>query len=55
MFAKNLRPKIAAMIADGKGNAQIAAALNAQGVPTRREGAKWYEMSVRNLRARLGL
>ncbi len=54
-FAENLRPKITAMIAGGMGNAQVAAALNEQGVPTRREGAKWYEMSVRNLRARLGL
>jgi len=54
-FAANLRPKIAAMIVDGKGNAQIAAGLNEQGVPTRREGGKWYEMSVRNLRTRLGL
>lgn len=54
-FAANLRSKIAAMIADGKSNAQIAAGLNAQGVPTRRDGAKWYEMSVKNLRARLGL
>lgn len=55
IFAANLRPKVAGLIADGKSNAQIAAALNAQGVPTRREGAQWHEMSVRNLRARLGL
>lgn len=54
-FADNLRPKIAAMVAEGKNNARIAAALNEQGVPTRREGARWYEMSVKNLRARLGL
>lgn len=54
-FAANLRGKITAMIAEGKNNAQIAAALNAQGVPTRREGARWYEMSVKNLRARLGV
>jgi len=54
-FAAILRPKIEAMIADGKGNAQIASALNEQGVPTRREGARWYEMSVKNLRARLGI
>jgi DNA invertase Pin-like site-specific DNA recombinase len=54
-FAANLRPKLTAMVAGGKNNAQIAAALNAQGVPTRRPGAKWYEMSVKNLRARLGI
>jgi DNA invertase Pin-like site-specific DNA recombinase len=54
-FAANLRPKVEAMIGEGKGNAQIAAVLNEQGVPTRREGARWYEMSVRNLRARLGI
>lgn len=54
-FAANLRPKITAMIADGLRNAQIADDLNAQGVPTRRQGAKWYEMSVRNLRTRLGI
>jgi DNA invertase Pin-like site-specific DNA recombinase len=54
-FAANLRSKITTMVAEGKNNAQIAAAFNAQGVPTRRPGAKWYEMSVKNLRARLGL
>jgi hypothetical protein len=36
-------------------NATIAAALNAKGVPTRREGAKWYETSVKNLRTRLAI
>lgn len=54
-FAANLRPKIADMVANGKTNAQIAAALNEQGVPTLREGAKWYETSVKNLRVRLSL
>ncbi len=54
-FAANLRPKIATLLASGMSNAQIAADLNAKGVPTRRPGAKWYEMSVKNLRARLGL
>lgn len=54
-FAANLRPKIATMVDDGKTNAQIAAALNEQGVPTRRESAKWYETSVKNLRKRLDL
>jgi DNA invertase Pin-like site-specific DNA recombinase len=54
-FAENLRSKLASLIASGKGNAQIAADFNESGVPTRRDGAKWYEMSVRNLRVRLGL
>jgi hypothetical protein len=52
-FANNLRSYIVAMIGKGLSNAKIADALNAKGVPTRREGAKWYETSVKNLRVRL--
>jgi DNA invertase Pin-like site-specific DNA recombinase len=54
-FAANLRPIIGAMIGQGMNNAKIADALNSKGVPTRREGAKWYETSVKNLRARLAV
>jgi DNA invertase Pin-like site-specific DNA recombinase len=52
-FANNLKSYIVAMVAEGKTNAQIAIALNAKGVPTRRDGAKWYETSVKNLVERL--
>jgi DNA invertase Pin-like site-specific DNA recombinase len=51
-FAANLRSIIAAMAAQSMSNAKIADALNAKSVPTRREGAKWYETSVKNLRTR---
>lgn len=54
-FAANLRPILAAMIGKKLNNAQIADALNAKGVPTRREGAKWYETSVKNIRERLAI
>lgn len=54
-FANNLRSYIAAMVAQGMNNAAIAATLNAKGVPTRRESAKWYETSVKNLRTRLAI
>jgi DNA invertase Pin-like site-specific DNA recombinase len=54
-FANNLRSYLVAMIGQGVSNAKIADALNAKGVPTRREGAKWYETSVKNLRARLAV
>lgn len=54
-FAANLRGIIATMTTQGMTNATIAAALNAKGVPTRREGAKWYETSVKNLRTRLAI
>lgn len=54
-FANNLRPYFAGMIQDGMTNAQMAARLNDKRVPTRREGAKWYETSVKNLRVRLSL
>jgi DNA invertase Pin-like site-specific DNA recombinase len=52
-FAHNLRSYIVAMIGKGMTNAKIATALNDKGVPTRREGAKWYETSVKNLVERL--
>jgi len=54
-FAANLSSYLVAMIANGMNNAKIAAALNAKGVPTRREGAAWYETSVKNLRTRLAI
>jgi DNA invertase Pin-like site-specific DNA recombinase len=54
-FAANLRPYIAAMVAKQMSNAAIADALNAKAVPTRREGARWYETSVKNLRTRLAI
>jgi DNA invertase Pin-like site-specific DNA recombinase len=54
-FAANLRPYIAAMIAKQMSNAAIADTLNAKAVPTRREGARWYETSVKNLRTRLAI
>lgn len=54
-FANNLRSKIAEMAGEGLSNAQMAAKFNADRVPTRREGAKWYETSVKNLRARLAM
>jgi len=54
-FAANLRPYLVAMVGQGMNNVKIAAALNAKGVPTRREGAKWYETSVKNLRMRLAI
>lgn len=54
-FACNLRPYLIAMCHDGMTNAQIAKALNEKGVPTRREGARWYETSVKNLRRRLAI
>jgi DNA invertase Pin-like site-specific DNA recombinase len=54
-FAGNLRSIVAAMAAQGLSNANIADAFNAKAVPTRREGAKWYETSVKNLRTRLAI
>lgn len=54
-FAENLRSYIVAMIDKGMNNAAIADALNAKGVPTRRDGARWYETSVKNLRVRLAV
>jgi DNA invertase Pin-like site-specific DNA recombinase len=54
-FASNLHSYVVAMIGQGMSNAKIAAALNDKGVPTRREGAKWYETSVKNLRTRLAV
>jgi len=54
-FAKNLRGYIAAMVGQNMSNAMIAGKLNEKAVPTRREGAKWYETSVKNLRARLAI
>jgi hypothetical protein len=43
------------MVAKQMSNAAIADALNAKAVPTRREGARWYETSVKNLRTRLAI
>jgi DNA invertase Pin-like site-specific DNA recombinase len=54
-FAKNLRSYVAAMVQNGMTNATMAATLNDKRVPTRREGAKWYETSVKNLRQRLAI
>jgi DNA invertase Pin-like site-specific DNA recombinase len=54
-FASNLRSYIAGMVKREMSNAQMAVELNTRGVPTRREGAKWYETSVKNLRARLAI
>lgn len=54
-FANNLKSYVYGMIQDGMTNAQMAVLLNEKHVPTRREGAKWYETSVKNLRERLSL
>lgn len=54
-FAKNLRSIIVAHVAQGKNSAEIADALNAKDVPTRREGGRWHETSVRRLRERLAI
>lgn len=54
-FATNLRPISARMIDAQMHNTAIAEALNERGVPTRRAGAKWYETSVKNVRARLAI
>jgi DNA invertase Pin-like site-specific DNA recombinase len=51
-FAADVGPYISAMIDKRMSDVAIAAALNAEGIETRR-GGRWHEMSVRRVRARL--
>jgi DNA invertase Pin-like site-specific DNA recombinase len=51
-FAEEKRP-LFEQFAEGMSDAAMATALNQRGVPTRREGGKWHETSVRRLRKRL--
>lgn len=53
-FAADVGPYVAAMIGKRMSDVAIAGALNAEGIETRR-GARWHEMSVRRLRARLAI
>jgi DNA invertase Pin-like site-specific DNA recombinase len=52
-FAEQMRPVFEPLIEEKKSDAAIAKALNDDGVPTRREGGRWHETSVRRLRERL--
>lgn len=52
-FADDMRPVFDPLIEAGMSDSAIAKALNDDGVPTRREGGRWHETSVRRLRLRL--
>ena|ERR1700731_2050700 len=52
-FARDLADFVAPMIRKGMSNADIADALNADGIAPRREGARWHRGTVARLRARL--
>lgn len=54
-FAQDTKPFLLDYVSQGYSNAKIAASLNEDGIATRREGARWHETSVRNLRARLAI
>lgn len=54
-FAAGMRSFVEPYVAQGKSCAEIAAALNADGIETRREGGRWHEASVRLLRKRLAI
>lgn len=54
-FALDTKPYIEAYITQGLSDRRIAVRLNEDGIVTRREGARWHETSVRNLRARLAI
>ncbi|MBV8799113.1 MAG: recombinase family protein [Alphaproteobacteria bacterium] len=53
-FASDMRDFVAPLIREGFSDAAIAAALNEEGIETRR-GAHWHENSVRRLRDRLAI
>lgn len=52
-FADNMRPVFEPLIEAGMSDRAIAKALNEDGIPTRREGGRWHETSVRRLRERI--
>jgi DNA invertase Pin-like site-specific DNA recombinase len=53
-FANGIRDFVEPLVKDGLSDAAIAAALNQDGIETRR-GARWHETSVRRLRDRLAI
>lgn len=53
-FARDMVDFIRPYIAKGLTNAAIASALNESGIETR-QGARWHDMTVRRLRARLAI
>lgn len=53
-FARDARAFVEPLVRERMSDAAIAAALNAEGIETRR-GGRWHETSVRRLRARLAL
>jgi DNA invertase Pin-like site-specific DNA recombinase len=54
-FADDMRPVFEPLIEAGLSDGAIAKTLNDDGVPTRRDGGRWHETSVRRLRWRLEL
>ena len=53
-FARDMGDFVKPYIAKGLNNAAIASALNDSGIETR-QGARWHDMTVRRLRARLAI
>jgi hypothetical protein len=53
-FAQDMGDFVKPYIARGLTNAAIASALNETGIETR-QGARWHDMTVRRLRARLSI